>query len=166
MRTFLSAGLLALALFPWSCQRRPRAPVAPPPPNYFQLGERYFEAGDYPNAAQAYETYLRNNHLAANRDRVLFRLALAYALPGSPVRDLPRAMQLLQQLVDMSPQSPFKPQGEFLLRIHQEVDRLRADVTKRDERIKELNRELEKLNRELEKLKQIDMQRRPSRPPP
>ncbi|MGH9785731.1 MAG: hypothetical protein ACRD88_16280, partial [Terriglobia bacterium] len=46
----LSAGLLGLALipFPWSCQRRPVTPVAPPPPpTYFEIGEQAFAAGDY-----------------------------------------------------------------------------------------------------------------------
>lgn len=156
----LLATLLGLSLILGACHKRPRLRATPPSPDYFVLGEGYYEAGDYAQAAQAYQSYLRNNPSAANQDKVLFRLAMAHAFPESPVRNLPKAMQLLQQLVRLFPQSsPFKPQAEFLLRLQEEVERLRANISERDERIRELTRELERL-------KQIDMQRRPSRPPP
>jgi outer membrane protein assembly factor BamD (BamD/ComL family) len=123
------------------------------------LGQNYFQSGNYVEAARSYETYLRVNLSGPEQDQALFRLALSHSFPDSPIRDLPQAQTLLQQLINRYPRSPFKPQAEFLLGLQGEVDRLRTDVAKRDDRIRELSRELERL-------KQIDMQRRPSRPPP
>ncbi len=146
--TFLGFSLLSGA-----CHKKPPAPAVPLPPNYLQLGEGYFEAGDYGNAAKAYEAYLRANASPGNQDRVLLRLALVYSFPQSPVRDPARAKQLLQQIVNDFPKSPFKSPAEFLLRVQEEVESLRADLSKRNERMNELTLQLEKL-------KQSDLQRR------
>ena len=184
IRTALSASLLGLALLPWGCHKKPRAPLPPTPlppiasslapvpvpapipssipklpasPSYLDVGENYFEMGDYAKAAQAYETYLQNNYSPANQDQALFRLALTHALPASPVRDLPKATSLLQQLTKHFPESPWRPQAELLLGLQGEINKLRTDVSKRDEHIRDLSRELERL-------KQIDMRRRPTAP--
>jgi tetratricopeptide (TPR) repeat protein len=185
IRNFLSAGVLGLALLPWSCQRKPMASAPPPPPklvpapaavpvptpipssipslapspSYFDIGEKYFAAGDYAKAAQAYEAYLAKDSTSANRDAAYFRLALSHALPEGRSRDLPQAMKLLALFLDRFPQSPLRPQAELLLSFQKDIDRLRVDVGKRDERIKDLTLELEQL-------KQIDMQKRPTRPSP
>lgn len=204
MKRILSMGLLGLVLIPlpWSCQRRPRTPVAPLPPSYFEMGERAFEAGDYAQAIEGYKAYLQATPLGPNADRALFRLALAYALPESPARDATRSTELLEQLIREYPHSVFRSPAEFLLRqqseiadqqsqverlradlgrreaqiqeMNQELDRvrqgelqrLRTDVTRREERIRQLTDDLEKLRGELEKLKQIDLQRRPATPRP
>ncbi len=158
VRLCLAATLLAAAVFSASCARK-KAPVAvvPPPPDYFQIAEKYFADGDYANAVQAYNTYLTQYPEAPNRDQVLFRMAVAYAFPQSSLHNTPRATQLLQQVARM-PASSYKPQAQLLLSLLESADRLRLDVSKRDERIKDLTRELERL-------KQIDMQRHPIRPP-
>jgi hypothetical protein len=129
-------------------------PSLPSTGGYFDLGEKYFQAGDYPRAGKAYETYLQKSVSLANQDEALFRLALTRFLPASPVRDVSQALNLFRLLVKSFPQSPFRPQAEMILGMQSEIDRMRTDVGKRDERIQELTRELEKL-------KQIDMQRRP-----
>ena len=156
-----------LALFSGGCHKNPSATVpAPPPaptpapaPDNFELGQKFFRNGDYARAAKAYEAYLRDNSSPADQDQAFFRLALSHAFPESPVRDIPKALELLHDLIRRFPQSPYKPQAEFLLSLQEEVEKLRTDVSKRDERVRDLTQELEKL-------KQIDMQRRPSRPPP
>jgi tetratricopeptide (TPR) repeat protein len=183
IRNSFQAGLLALAILPWACHKKQTAsaPVPPPlpaaskpepvpsplpteipslpePPSFFDVGEKYFDAGDYANAAQAYQTYLRSSASSPDQDRALFRLALTRALPGSPVRDLPQAMSLLRQLVTRFPQSSLRPQAESLLGLQGEIDKLQTDVGKKDDRIRELTQELERL-------KQIDMQRRPTGSP-
>ncbi|MBI4459053.1 MAG: outer membrane protein assembly factor BamD, partial [Acidobacteria bacterium] len=145
IKNVLAASFLGLALIPWlpwSCQTRPAAPPPPPPPNYFDLGEKYFDAGDYAKAAEAYNLYLQNNSAAENQDRALFRLALAYALPASPVRDLPRATETLQGLVQRFPQSPYTPQAEFLLQLQTETDQLRAEVQQREAQLQQLHEEV------------------------
>lgn len=182
IRAALSAGLLGLALLHWGCHKKPRAPLPPVPPavavptpapapvpapipssipnppaspSFFDVGETYFEAGDYAKAAPAYETFLRNDFSPANQDTALLRLAVIHALPASPLRDPAQSASLLQQLMKRFPESPLRPQAELLLGLQSEIDRLRTDVSKRDERIRDLTRELERL-------KQIDMRRRPT----
>ena len=187
-RRVLSAGLLGLAFIPlpWSCQTRPRTPASPSP-NYLERGDQSFDAGNYPEAAEAYRAYLDANPRGRDADRVLFRLALAYALSESPARDLGRAAEQVERLHRQYPSSPWKPAADFLLRQVTAIEELRADLSQRDARIQELNRELDQvrqvelqrlradlsrreerirqLTEEIEKLKQIDMQRRPSAPP-
>ena len=174
-KNVLSAGLLSLALIPWlpwSCQRRPSAPPAPPPPSYFDLGEKYFDAGDYAKAAEAYNLYLQDSAATDNQDRVLFRLALAYALPASPVRDLPRATEILQRLVRLFPQSPYTAQAEFFLQLQTETEQLRGEIQQREAQLQQLHEELAQLQQvqgeiqarqgEIEKLR-VDVSRREER---
>ena len=54
------------------------------------------------------------------------------------------------------PESPYRKQAEYILALKTQIERLRSDIRKRDEAVKELSEELNRL-------KQIDMQRRPSR---
>lgn len=196
----LSTGLVGmLLLFPWSCERRPPTTTAPPPPpppapNYLALGDRSFEAGDYPSAAEAYRLYLDGNPSAPDGDRVLFRLALVYAIPGSPLYDPPQALALLRELRDTYPQSVLRPQANLLLQWQQETEQLRLEISAREEHIQALVQDMEELRiaeqaeqaemeklrsdiahreerirqltEELERLKQIDMQRRPATPRP
>ena len=174
-RRLLSAGLLGLALipFPWSCQRRPAAPVAPPPPNYFEIGERAFAAGDYLRAIEAYTAYLREMPDGSEADRVLFRLAMVYALPESPVRETTRSVQLLEDLVREHPDSLFRPPAEVLLLQQRElaierseVERLRGDLGRRETQIQDLSQELDRTRQagqvELERLR-ADLTRREER---
>ena len=171
-KRILSAGLLGLVLLPlpWSCQRRPRAPVAQPPPNYFEVGERAFDAGDYAQAIEAYNAYVHATPLGPNADRVLFRLALAYALPESPARDATRSTELLQQLMRDYPHSVFRSPAEFLLRQQSElaaqqseVQKLRADLGQREAQIQEMNQQLDRVRQvELQRLR-ADLTRREER---
>jgi hypothetical protein len=183
IRRVFSASVLVMAIVLCACHKKPLAavpipapdptpapvpastpapasiPKPPPLPDNFELGQRFFRNRDYANAALAYEAYLRNNTSPADQDQALFRLALTHAFADSPVHDTPKALELLQQLINRFPDSPYRFQAEFLQGLEGDVEKLRADVSKRDDRIRELSQELEKL-------KQIDMQRRTSRPPP
>jgi hypothetical protein len=165
----LMFGLLAFAA---GCQRQPASPAVPVPAAYLKQGEISFEKADFGQAVIAYENYLRQTPNPKEHDRVLFRLALAYAIPGHPSHNLGRSTELLNQLVALFPESPLKPQAEYILRLQAESENLktinesaqtelektRAGVRERDERIK-------LLREELDKLKKIDLERRPSRPP-
>ena len=197
VQRWLSAGLLGLVFvpLPWSCQQRPAAPVAAPPPNYYQMGETAFEAGEYARAIEAYSAYLRTTPGGPYADRVLFRMAMAYSLPESPERDPARAAEMLVDLIRNYPGSPFQPPAELLilqqteLQAQQsEVERLLADLGARESEIQNLTQELNRvrqveleqmraevtrreerirqLTQELDRLKQIDLRRRPAAPLP
>lgn len=174
-RRLVSMGLLGLALipFPWSCQRRPVAPVATPPPNYFEIGERAFEAGDYPQAIEAYNTYLREASGGPVADQVQFRMAMIYALPESPLRDTIRSVELLEELVFQHPNSLFRAPAEVLLRQQREltaersqVERLRSDLNRQETEIQGLAQELDRVRQadqaEVERVR-ADLTRREER---
>lgn len=126
-----------------------------PAPSYLEIGDQYFESADYAKAAQAYEVYREKHPDDPHQDVALFRLALSYALPEGPHRDLSRAMKLLSIFVQQFPQSNLRPQAELLLGFQKDIDRLHTDISKRDERIRNLSLELEQL-------KKIDIERRPA----
>lgn len=144
---------------PWSCQRRPAAPVPAPPPNYYQIGETAFEAGEYTRAIEAYRAYIEGTPGGLYIDRALFRMAMAYSLPESPERDAARANELLEELIRNYPTSPFHAAAELLmqqetelrgkqaeLELQQaEVQRLLADLGSRESQVRNLTQELDEL---------------------
>lgn len=149
--------VLAIGFALAGCQKRTRVAALPPPPppavTAFDQAERAFAAGNYQEAARAYESYLQLTPDGGKRDEALFRLALAYALPENPNHDWRRATTWLKQLVDQFPQSPFKPPARLILALHSEVGELTADTQKREQRMRQLSTELDKL-------KKIDAERR------
>jgi len=158
-------ALLVLAFLAPACAKRSSTTRTPPPPDYLRLGEGYFESGDYPNAIKSFNTYLQDRAGAPDADRALFRLALAYGVAEGPAQDLPKGMQLFQQLVKQYPASPFKPPAVLLLRLQDDVTKLKADLTRRDADVTKRDEKVKELAKELEKLKEIDMRRRPTRVP-
>jgi hypothetical protein len=124
--------------------------------NSFDLGETDFYAGRYQQAALSFETFLDNNPQAENRDRAWFLMGLARAMADGSARSQLQSESALKQLISEFPDSPYRRQAEYILDLKTEIERLRADVRKRNQIIKELDEELKRL-------KQIDMQRKPSR---
>jgi outer membrane protein assembly factor BamD (BamD/ComL family) len=132
------------------------APKVAAVPNSLDLGEASFQARNYAKAIRYFEDYLRAHPKAANRDGVLFRLGLSLAMDSS-VRNMRRAEEILKRLVAEFPASPYKGPAEFILGLQLQVESLKEDIKEKEARIK-------LLSEELQKLKEIDLQRRPSRP--
>lgn len=128
-----------------------------PKPGYLELGEINFKTGNYRQAARAFEDFLDNNSKSKDRDRAWFYLGLSRTLASDSSRDPRKAENSFRQLIAESPGSIYKNQAVFILGLLAQVDKLRSDIKERDERIK-------KLSEELQVLKEIDLQRRPSRP--
>jgi tetratricopeptide (TPR) repeat protein len=127
-------------------------------PNSFDLGEMNFQLGKYPQAAGFYQELLQSNPESPLRDTALFHLGLSLGLGNDSSRDLQQSQAALKRLISESPNSPYRSQAELILRLQAQIEKLRADTKERDERIK-------RLSEELQKLKDIDLQRKPSRPP-
>jgi tetratricopeptide (TPR) repeat protein len=123
-----------------------------------ELGEADFQDGNYQKAALSFEAYLSINPKSENRDKALFYLGLSRALASDSGRNARQTEAVFKQLISQFPDSPYKVQAEYILGLQAQIERLRSDVRERDEKVK-------KLSEELQKLKEIDMQRRPSRPP-
>ena len=132
------------------------APTVEAVPSSLDLGEAGFRARNYVKAAKHYEDYLEAHPTSANRDVVLFRLGLSLAMDSS-VKNMRRAEEFLKRLVTEFPGSPYKGPAEFILGLQSQVESLKEDIKEKEARIK-------LLSEELQTLKEIDMQRRPSRP--
>jgi outer membrane protein assembly factor BamD (BamD/ComL family) len=183
-------GLALLPLFPGSCQRRPQTPAAPPPPNLMAQGDRAFDSGDYAAAITSYAAYLRQQPTGPERDRALYRLGLALALPANPSQDPGQSIAYLNELAAQYPSSPLRAQAEIVAQLEMELEQLRSEISQREQQAEAMSRQMEQLSQqqqqdaeqlrtdlkskedrirqlseELEKLKAIDMQRRPTPPP-
>ena len=97
--------------------------------------DRSFAAGDYLQAAAAYETYVDRHPQAADADDALFRLALACAMPGSRVYDRARAGATLDRLVERYPGSPHRPTAAVLLGLFGRLDEVEAEAARTAERL-------------------------------
>ncbi len=124
----------------------------------FEVGEMNFQAGNYRLAARSFEAYLNANPKSKNRDQALFHLGLSRMLANDSSRDMHQAEAAFKRLINEFPTSPHKSEAEFILGLQAQIERLKSDVKERDDKIK-------RLSEELQKLKEIDLQRKPSRPP-
>lgn len=157
----LAALLIAAAFTGSGCSVIARGPSA---------GDRLFAAGDWIAAEAAYRETLRDDARRAQADRALFRLALVYSLPESPLQDLERAEDSLSRLLAQHPSSEHAPAARALLAWHRRADEharelaaraaelerarsraaelaaassdTRADLSQRDEKTRELTAEL------------------------
>jgi hypothetical protein len=148
-----------------------------------------WRAGRWAEAAAAYEAALDGWGLMQDRDRVLYRLGLAYAAPSSPVCDTAKARSRLGELVTRHPHSEFREPAEVVLQLLDALDvaesvratlrrdsdtlKLQATTALADAKVKEAavarlrvalaetQAELAKVREALEQLKRIDLQRRP-----
>jgi outer membrane protein assembly factor BamD (BamD/ComL family) len=117
-----------------------------------------FQAGNYRQAARFFEAFLSASPKSKNRDQALFHLGLCRTLANDSSRDLRQAEAAFKRLIAESPRSQYRHEAEFILGLEAQIEKLKSDAREREDKIK-------RLSEELQKLKEIDMQRRPSRPP-
>jgi hypothetical protein len=133
------------------------APIAVAAPSSLDMGSTSFRAGDYIKAARSFEDYLKTDSKSENRDIALFYLGLSRALSNNANRNMRRAEDALKRLIVEFPTSQYKGPAEFILGLQAQIENLQSDLKEKELKIKQLSEELQKL-------KEIDMQRRPSRP--
>jgi hypothetical protein len=112
--------------------------------------DRLFEARQYQAAARAFG----DDPSLLDRDRALFRAALVYGLPESPVFDPTVARTLLERLLDRHPGSTHSDEARRLLALLRGIEAERAAAAEQrralDRRIENLTRETESLRRRLD----------------
>jgi hypothetical protein len=136
----------------------PGAPKPTAAVSSFDDGEKNFLAGKYAIASKSFQDYLQKNPKSPNRDVALFRLGVSLALaPVGAGRNMPRSVDILKRLVSEFPTSPYRGPADFILDLQSQVESLKGDLREREAKLKQLGDELQKL-------KEIDLQRRPSRP--
>ena len=175
------AVILLLAGFTLSCNKRPPKAAIPVSLTDFESGEARFATGDFVAAASFYEEYLKSGS-AKDRDLALYHLGLALALQGATTEILEKSQNTLQQLLQEYPQTAHFSEATLLLSLQTEIKKLsnaadqkeaelngtrtrqQAEIDKLKNEIKEQQARIKTLTEELQRLRDIDMERRPSRP--
>jgi len=152
---FLLASLVV------ACNKKPVQPAVTakpplPPPvavvSDFDLAEGSFDNGNYREAIQSFETYLKTNP-PSKRDRALFKLGLAYALVGQTVSDREQSRLYFQRLASEFPGTPLSTEALLILSLQDEVDRLGGILEEQKAEIAKLNDSLSDQQTEAGKLK-------------
>jgi chaperonin cofactor prefoldin len=117
--------------------------------------DRYFEVGAFGRASQEYAAVLAAAEAAgakplAERDRVLYRLALTHAVRRSPAYDPARARALWVQLIAEHPHSPYALSAQAMLDWLERSERLEGWVVQERRRVEELSAQVERLRDQLE----------------
>jgi len=110
--------------------------------------DRAFEAGNYAGAAAAYEDLLRRDPRAHGDARLLLRLGLAYATPGTRVHDLAKALAVLKDVAVRFPSTSAGAQATVLLPQVEQQMRLTEALAAARARLADLEGELTKLREE------------------
>ena len=122
-----------------------------------------FAAGDYSSALEINRSVLAQfpERLA---DQSLFQIGMVYAHPDNPDRDIQKALQSFQNIIDRYPASYLQPEAHLWLAV---LGQLRAQegqirfLTQRsaplEKRLKIQKKEISQLKDQLEKLKRIDI---------
>ncbi len=136
-----------------------KAPQADParPPDSFYFGTMSLQKGEYAQAAQFFESFIGANPDSALRDQALFYLGLSHALADASYASLRRAEAAFKMLIAEFPESVYRSPAELILRLQAQIKKLSVTAAERKEKI-------EKLSEELQMLKEIDLQRRRTRP--
>lgn len=106
-----------------------------------QQGDRFFEARSYRDAVAAYEKALSSGLTGTHLERALFRLALVYALPESPLHDERRSRDFLEELVGRVEAGPYRSQAARILELEELETRLSGEAESRRRQITELEEE-------------------------
>jgi tetratricopeptide (TPR) repeat protein len=105
-----------------------------------------FAAGDFDQAAQAYEAYLEADpEVSPAVSRALYRLAVTYGSSNSSLYNPERSLTLLEQLLSVDPHGEYSLAARVMLHQQKEIVSLRAVVTSRRDLIQALIADLSKL---------------------
>jgi len=175
------AFVLLLSGFAISCHKRPPKAVTPSIPTDFELGEARYVAGDFEAAVSFYEAYLKSGS-AMDRDLAFYHLGLAYALQGVTPENLEKSQGMLQQLVQQYPGTTYISEATLLISLQAEIIKLldavnqkqvelngvkakqQTEIDELKNEIKDQQARIKTLTEDLQRLRDIDMERRPSRP--
>jgi tetratricopeptide (TPR) repeat protein len=122
----------------------------------FRDAEASFDSGRYKEAILAYDRYIREDPTTLYRAVSMFKLGMSHALLCSAPECRASSITHFKRLIALFPKSPYSAEAQFILSLHNEIERVKADAKTREEKIS-------KLTDELERLKKIDLKRQPAR---
>ena len=109
-----------------------------------------FAAGEYLQAARAYEAYLESNPESGSAtSRALYRLAVTYGSTSSSLHDPQMSVALLERLLAEDPDGEYSLAAEVMLQQQREIVSLSAVVASRRDLIQALIGDLSRLQEDL-----------------
>lgn len=117
-----------------------------------RIGDRYYEAERYVEAAAAYEEYLEAG-LENRDDRALisFRLGLIYARRDSSTYLPERSTRLLEESLELDPDSAYSLQAELMLDQARRLGALETQIVERRGRVETLFAEITAMQERIER---------------
>ena len=115
-----------------------------------RTADRYFDAGAYARAAQAYQSLVDSGEAFPDRDRAIYQLAFSYFIRSNPQHDPAAAHKYFTLLEQEYPQSPYTPRARTLLDTMEQGESVQARLELERRRSKELLNSLETLRRHLD----------------
>jgi len=111
-----------------------------------------FAAGEYLQAARAYEAYLGSDpETGSATSRALYRLAVTYGSRSSSLYDPEKSVALLERLLAEDPKGEYTLAAEVILQLHEEIASLSAIVASRRDLIQTLIADLSSLQEDLDR---------------
>ena len=117
-----------------------------------RIGDLYFEQGRYVEAAAAYESYL-SAEVPNRADEALtrFRLGLIYARASESSFDPMRAVAMLEESLELEPDSAYQLQARVVLQLSRSVATLQSQVEERKGRVETLFAEISAMQELIER---------------
>jgi tetratricopeptide (TPR) repeat protein len=104
------------------------------------LGKKLLREGDYKGALTKIEKVLSLPYKDPDFDEALFYKALIYAHYNNPDKDYKKSRELLKNLLQEQPQSPFAEQAKIWLGVLDVIEKAKQVDIEIEEKMKKLNR--------------------------
>ena len=132
--------VVAMSMLAWSCATVDRQ------------ADDLFAAGEYVQAARAYEAYLDSGpESGPDTSRALYRLPVTYGSATSSLYDPEQSVTLLRELLSGDPDGEYSLAAEVMLQQQKEIVGLSAVVASRRDLIQNLIADLSRLQEDLER---------------
>ncbi|RPJ60227.1 MAG: hypothetical protein EHM23_11200 [Acidobacteria bacterium] len=143
--------VLLVTLLLSGCARKKAQVTQPASPSPFEVAEKYYLAGNYTAAIQAYEQSLQQTD-PEHRQTALFRLAVSYALRNASPDDLAKSKSLFDLLIREYPSTPLADQAKLLSSSVQLVRELEAGRRQNEEQLERLSGQVTEILQRIDEL--------------
>lgn len=135
-----TALAIAMSMMAWCCATVDRQ------------ADDLFAAGEYSQAARAYEAYLDTApEPDSGTSKALYRLAVTYGSSSTSLYDPEKSVALLERLLAEDPNGEYSLAANLMLELHKEIVSLNAVVASRRDLIQTLIADLSTLQEDLDK---------------
>lgn len=119
----------------------------------YKLANQEYRAGNYHEAAAAYEQFLASDSASSGREaRALYRLAVIHADLESDLHDPERVGALVDELRERFPDSKYRRRAELIKSLGIELSRLREELSSGEDAARSLAQSLRETSEDLSRV--------------